>query len=306
EFELLFAVRDPADPAIEEIRRLAAEFPEKRIEVFITDREFGPNDKVNGLARLRAECRHEALVIDDSDIRVGPDYLRRVVAPLADPSVGLVTCLYRGVPGGGLPSLLKALWLSTDFQVGVMVGRLLGVPFALGATVVVRREQLDRADGFPALAPYLADDYRLGQAINELGARIVLSDYVVETVLTGESWRASWRHRIRWNKTVRACRPGGYFGLLLTFMVPLSLAALAVAPTWWPLAAAGLGLRLAAALAVGAGRLKDPLVPRYIFLLPAADFLSFALWLAGFFGRQVVWRGSRFQLEPSGRLKRIT
>jgi ceramide glucosyltransferase len=305
EFELLFAVKDPADPALEEIRRLAAEFPARRIQVFVTEREYGPNDKVNGLERLRGEARHDVLVVSDSDIQVGPEYLRRVIAPLADPSVGLVTCLYRGVLARGWPSLLEGLWISTDFQVSVLVARLLGVRFALGATMAFRRSDLDRIGGFAPLAEYLADDYRLGQSISEQGLEIVLSDYVVDTVLPADNWRASWRHRLRWARTLRACRPWGYAGALVTFAVPLSLAALAAWPAWWPLAAASLGLRLAAALAVGAAVLRDPLVLVCLPLAPLADLVSFAVWVASFFGRDVTWRGARFRLDGAGRMRRV-
>ncbi len=304
EFELLFAARDPADPALAEIRRLAAEFPGRRIEAFVTDREFGPNGKANGLERLRAECRHDVLVIDDSDIRVGADYLRRVVAPLADPAVGLVTCLYRGVPAGA-PALLEALWISTDFQVSVLVARRLGIPFALGATMVVRRSQIDRAGGFAPLAPYLADDYLLGQRITGLGLKIALSDYVVETVLPASGWGAFWRHRLRWARTLRACRPSGYAGMLITFAFPLSLAALAFDLALWPAAAVCMALRMAAALLVGRKVLHDPVVARYFLLAPIADLVSFAVWVGSFFGRQVEWRGETFRLERDGRLKPI-
>lgn len=304
EFELLFAARDPADPAVEEIRRLAAEFPGRRIEVFFTEREFGPNDKVNGLERLRGEARHEALVVADSDIRVRRDYLRRVVAPLADPAVGLVTCLYRGVPARSLPSVLEALWISTDFQPSVLVARLLGVPFALGATLAFRRGSLDRIGGFAPLAAYLADDYRLGTSIRALGLEIALADYVVETVLPQDNWVSSWRRRLRWGRTLRACRPWGYLGVLVTFALPLSLAALAADRSLWPAAAACAGLRLLAALAVGAARLRDPVALRYFFLIPVADLASFAVWAASWFGRRVVWRGGQFRLDPSGLLSR--
>ena len=302
EFELLFAVQDPADPAVAEIRRLAAEFPGRRIEVFFAARDFGPNAKVNSLERLRAECRHPVLVIDDSDIRVGPDYLRRVVAPLADPAVGLVTCPYRGVPGGGTPSLLEALWISTDFQVSVLVARLLGIRFALGATMVLRRSELERAGGFAPFAPYLADDYLLGKTISDGGLEIVLSEYIVETLLPDQGWAASWRHRLRWGRTLRVCRPWGYAWVLVTFAVPLGLVAVLVRPALWPVAAASVALRLAAAWAVGAHLLRDPLVARYFFLIPIADMLSFVLWAGSFFGRRVVWRGEPFRLEADGRL----
>ncbi|HYM11648.1 MAG TPA: bacteriohopanetetrol glucosamine biosynthesis glycosyltransferase HpnI [Bryobacterales bacterium] len=305
EFELLFAVRDPADPAVPEIRKLAAEFPARRIEVFFTDQEFGPNSKINSLERLRRECRCDALLVADSDIRVGPDYLRRVIEPLADPQVGLVTCPYRGVPGGGVASLLEALWISADFQPGVLVARLLGMRFALGATMALTRRRLDEIGGFAPLAPYLADDYLLGKALRERGLEIALSDYTVETMLPPQSWAASWQHRLRWARTLRACRPSGYAGLVVTFAVPLALAALAVDRSLWPMAAVAVALRFAAVLSVGVARLRDPVVARYFWLLPLADLLALAAWLASFSGRKVVWRGEPFRIERDGRLTRV-
>jgi len=302
DFEILFAVSDPADPAIAEVRALAGEFPRRRIEVFLTDRRFGPNDKVNGLERLRRESRSALLVINDSDIRVDPDYLRRVVAPLADPSIGLVTSLYRGAPQGGLPALLEALWISTDFQVGALVARLLGIRFALGATLALRREDLDRAGGFAPLAGYLADDYQLGRWISDRGLRIELAEGAVETVLPRQGWGESWRRRIRWGRTLRACRPWGYAGTLVTFAAPLGAAAVAVDPSLWPLATACLALRLAAAFAIGARLLGDPAARRYFFLIPLADLASFLVWAGSLFGRGVVWGGQRFRLTGDGRL----
>jgi len=302
EFELLFAARDAADPAIAEVRRLAAEFPGRRIEVFVTGEEFGPNDKVNGLERLRREARYDVLVVSDSDIRVGPDYLSRVVAPLADPGVGLVTCPYRAAPGGGLPSLLETLWVSTDFQVSVLVARLLGIQFALGATMALRRQDLERIGGFAPLAGFLADDFWLGQKIYRLGRRIVLSDCAVETVLPADGWRESWRHRVRWGRTLRVCRTAGYAGVVITFAVPLSAAALVLAPALWKLAAVAVAVRLAAGLWVGGGLLGDRLALRWSWLIPVADVLSFGVWAASLIGRQVIWRGERFRLHGDGRI----
>lgn len=310
DFEILFAVRDPADPAVPEIRRLAAEFPARRIEVFVTDRDFGPNGKVNSLERLRRECRHEILVISDSDIHVGPDYLRRIVAPLADPGVGLVTCPYHGVPelcGGPkiafLAALFESLWISTDFHAGVLVARALGMSFALGATMVVRRDAIEKAGGFGPLADYLADDYQLSQTIAHQGSKIVLSNYVVETILPIESWSHSWQHRLRWGRTLSVCRPGGYAGLIVTFTFPLGLAALAVNFSLWPLAALCVALRLLAAYVVAVRGLNDRVASGLCFLLiPLADLVSFAVWVASFFGREVVWRGERFRIERDGRL----
>jgi ceramide glucosyltransferase len=213
--------------------------------------------------------------------------------------------MYRGVAGGGLAAMLEALWISTDFHVGVLVARLLGIPFALGATMALRRSDLDSIGGFGPLAAYLADDYLLGQALRRKGARIMLCDYVVETMLPRESWRSSWRHRIRWNRTLRACRPGGYAGLLVTFAVPLGIGAVAISPALWPLAIACCSLRLLTGWVVGWSKLQDRAARLYIWLLPLSDVFSFLLWIASFFGRRVEWRGAQFELEPDGRLKAV-
>lgn len=171
--------------------------------------------------------------------------------------------------------------------------------------MALRRRELDRAGGFAPLAAYLADDYRLGKAISELGLGISLSDCVVDTVLPRNSWRDAWRHRIRWARTLRQCRPWGYAGSLVTFAVPIAAAALALEPSLWPASCLCLALRIAAAWAVGARRLQDPLVRRYWPVLPIADLVSFAVWVASFFGRQVLWRGTRFRLEKTGELTPI-
>ncbi|HZS51847.1 MAG TPA: bacteriohopanetetrol glucosamine biosynthesis glycosyltransferase HpnI [Bryobacterales bacterium] len=302
EFELLFAVRDPADPAVGAIRRLAAEFPQRRIDVFFTSRDYGANAKVNSLERLRAECRYDILVINDSDILAGPDYLRRVVAPLEKKETGLVTCLYRGVPAGGLASVLEGLWISTDFQPGVLVARALGMRFALGATMALRRADLEQIGGFAPLADYLADDYQLGKAITARGFDIALSDCVVETMLPRQPWAENWRHRLRWGRTLRVCRPAGYAGMAITFAVPIVIAAVALQPSLWPEAMLCLGLRAAAAIAVGCMKLRDRAVVRYFLLIPLADLASFAVWAASLFGRRVVWRSQSFRLQRGGRL----
>lgn len=302
EFELLFAARDPADPAVGAIRRLAAEFPQRRIDVFFTGRDYGANAKVNSLERLRAECRYDILVVNDSDILAGPDYLRRVVAPLEKKETGLVTCLYRGVPAGGLASVLEALWISTDFQPGVLVARALGMRFALGATMALRRADLEQIGGFAPLADYLADDYQLGKAIAARGLDIALSDCVVETMLPRQSWAENWHHRLRWGRTLRVCRPAGYAGMAITFAVPIVIAAVALQPSLWPEAMLCLGLRAAAAIAVGCMKLRDRAVVRYFLLIPLADLASFAVWAASLFGRRVVWRSQSFRLKQGGRL----
>ena len=173
--------------------------------------------------------------------------------------------------------------------------------------MVVRRSAIENAGGFAPLADYLADDYQLSHTIAQQGSKIILSDYVVETTLPIESWSHSWQHRLRWGRTLRVCRPGGYAGLIVTFAFPLALAALTVSFSLWPLAALCVGLRLLAAHVVAARGLKDGVASGVRgLLIPLADLVSFAVWVASFFGREVVWRGERFRLQRSGRLTRAT
>jgi ceramide glucosyltransferase len=202
--------------------------------------------------------------------------------------------------------VLEALWISTDFQASVLVARLLGIQFALGATMAFRGADLERIGGFAPLAAYLADDFWLGQRIHRLGRRIVLSEHTVETVLPPDAWTDSWRHRVRWGRTLRVCRTAGYWGAVITFAVPLAVAALALAPRLWPWAVAAVALRVAAGLAVGVFRFRDPVASRCWALLPLADVVSFLVWAASLVGKRVVWRGIAYRLSRDGRLSRIS
>ena len=299
QFEILFGVSDPADPAAAEIRRLMAEFPEVPIRLVVSSFRAA-NGKVGVLADLAREARHPVLVVNDSDIGVPRDYLRRVVAPLEDPGVGMVTCLYRG-EAESWPGRLEAIGIATDFAPSVLVAPLVGVSeFALGATMVFRAEDLRRIGGFAAIADYLADDYQLSRRIRELGLRVVISKVVVETNLPDASWREAWLHQLRWARTIRVSRGGGYLGMPLTAATLWALL-LALGGLWWP-ATALMALRLAAGLLVSARVLRAHSSLASALLMPLRDLWGLAVWAGGLCGTSVVWRDQRLRLTRDGRI----
>jgi len=310
EFQLIFGVSDPEDPAIELVRRLKEKYPNRQIELVVCDRILGTNIKVSNLAQMLPAARYGVLLVNDSDIRVARDYLRRVIAPLSDASVGLVTCLYRGVASRTLGSRLEALGVSTDFAVGVLSAKLLekGLRFGLGSTLAFRRSDLREIGGFEAILDYLADDYELGRRIAALGKEVELSEVVVDTFLPQYSLRQFLSHQIRWARTARDARPSGYVGVLLTHGVPWALAMLLVAHgvRWaWTLFALTLTVRLAVGLVSSLAVLGDTQVLRNIFLLPLRDLIAPFVWAASFVGNRISWRGDVFYLKD-GRLARVS
>ena len=254
-------------------------------------------------------ARYEYLIVNDSDIRVERDYLCRVMEPLSDSQVGMVTCLYRGVAGSTLGSRLEALGISTDFCAGVLVARQLegGIRFGLGSTLAFRRADLERIGGFKSFVDYLADDYELGKRIADLGLQVHLSDVVVETYLPAYDFGGFWSHQLRWARGVRDARAGGYVGLVSTFglmWVLLALVAARGAPWVWAVFGVVMLLRLAVALKVGRSVLQDNQLLKNLWMLPIRDLVAVAVWIGSFGGHTVVWRGDHFQLK-NGRLIRL-
>jgi ceramide glucosyltransferase len=299
EYEILFGVSNPSDPAIGEIRRLMEEFPGRKIRLVCASSEAA-NAKVGVLIELGKEARYPLLLVNDSDIRVPSDYLRRIVGPLEDPAVGLVTCLYSAV-SDHWPGRWEALGIATDFAPSVLVAPLVGVrEFGLGSTLLFRAADLLAIGGFEALTDYIADDYQLARRITGLGRRVVLSKLAVETCLTGRTWGDVWRHQVRWARTIRVSRGGGYAGLPLANASLWALVAL-VAGAWWA-ALPLLVLRLAAGLTVGAGILGSRETLRYFYLIPLRDLWGFAVWLCGLAGNTVEWRTSHLRLARDGRI----
>jgi ceramide glucosyltransferase len=309
EYEIIFGVSDPKDPAVPLVHRLQAEFPESRIQLIVCEKKLGVNTKVSNLVQMLIVARYDHLIVNDGDIRVPSNYLERVVSPLADTQVGLVTCLYRGIAASTLGSRLEALGISTDFAPGVLTARTLegGIRFGLGSTLCFRRADLKAIGGFESFADYLADDYEIGRRLFAHGLSVQLSPIVVETFLPRYSFGEFVDHQLRWARTIRDARNAGYLGLIFTFGLPWSLLALIASrgAAWaWGLLALTLAVRMLLALEVGVRVMNDGQVKQLLWLLPVRDLVGVLTWAASFFGSTVVWRGERFEVKD-GRLQRI-
>jgi ceramide glucosyltransferase len=310
EYEIIFGVSDPEDPAIESMKKLQHEFPERRIILVFCPKILGSNVKVSNLVQMLTAARYDYLIVNDSDIRVRPDYLRRLVAPLANPASGLVTCLYRGVACATLGSRLEALGISTDFCPSVLAARQLegGIRFGLGSTLAFRRSDLEKIGGFASFLDYLADDYEVGKRIADLDLRVELSKVVVETFLPPYRLRDFLAHQLRWARGVRDARRGGHFGLVFTFGLLWALLAVAASggAVWaWGALFFTLFLRLMVAVSVGRGVLEDKQILKSLWLIPLRDLVAIFVWIASLGGHTVTWRGDLFRLER-GKLKRIS
>jgi ceramide glucosyltransferase len=302
EFEMLFGVNVPDAGAIADIERLAAEFPERHIRLVRTD-QGANNGKVGVLAELAKLARGPILLVNDSDISVDQGYLRKVVAPLQDPRVGVVTCLYRARAESG-PSRWEAIGLETEFVPSVLVARLIGQSgFALGSTMVFRAEQIRQIGGFEAVQDYVADDYQLGARVAALGYKVALVRTVVETDLGGEKWGEVWRHQLRWARTIRVSRPGGYFGYVVTHATLWALVALAAGA--WRTALAVIALRMAVGVLTSAAVLGERQILSDFYKIPARDLWGFAVWVCGLFGDTVQWRDKTLRLLKDGKIRPV-
>jgi ceramide glucosyltransferase len=300
-YEILFAVNDAADQAVPLIHRLIAEFPDGQIRLLVGAENLGANRKVNKLARLSHEAQHEILVLTDGDVRVGPNYLRQVVAPFVDESTGAVTSFYRGIAENNLGAELEAIGASSDFFAGVLMAEWTeGINFALGASIVTTKRWLSKIGGFESIAGTLADDYELGLRIGQAGGRVLLSREPVWTMYPARTAKSLWDHQLRWARTVRLCRPLSYFGLIFTLGLPwVGLAAL-VAPTKAVAAAylfAYLVLRHVMAWTVGVWGVGDDLLRRKLWLVPLRDALYSVVWLASFGSNRITWGGQQYTMH---------
>src|ERR1700690_886220 len=301
EFEVLFAVRNASDPAVEVVERLRAEFPLVPVELVLTGEPPWTNPKFFSLDRMLAVARHELIVMSDSDTRVGPELLATLAAGFGAPGLGLASCPYRAVGGRDLWTRLEAVGLNTEMLAGVLADRLLGGgKFGLGPVMGARRKAIGAAGGFAELQDYLTEDLLIGRRIAERGYRTILSSCVIEHRLGTEGWRANLAHRLRWLRGGRRMRPAGYVGQLFTYPLPLALALGAVRSEWWPVVLAAVAVRLASAWATAVLVVRDGFLARQPWLLPLQDLLGFGLWIAGFFGKTVTWRGQRYVLNRDG------
>ena len=306
DFEILFAVRTADDPAMAVVERLRARYPNVPSRLIVTGEPPYANAKVFSLDRMLVAARHDLLVMSDSDIRVTPGMLAVIAAEFQDAKLGLATCPYRAVPGRSFWNTLEAVGLNTEFIGGVLVARMLdGMKFALGPTIAARRATLAGIGGFDAVKDFLAEDFVMGNLAAARGDGVILSSYVIEHRIGAQTLAANLRHRLRWNRSTRRSRPAGYVGQLFTNPLPLALLLWAVKPDWWPLAAASVVLRAVAGWATAVYVLRDRLTARLFFLVPLQDLLSFAMWLAGFFGNTILWRGRKYYLRADGRFELV-
>jgi ceramide glucosyltransferase len=304
-WEILFGAEHEDDPGLEAARRIARRHPEVDATIVSGNGIPGTNPKVRTLAVLARAAKHPLLLVSDSDIRVDREHLRRMSAPLRDPATAVATCLYR-TSAEGLWGKLDALALSTEFIPGALVARRMeGMTFGMGAGILIRRDVLDRIGGFAQIADCLADDYLLGNLPHRAGYGVALAQEIVDHGVSTRSLRDLVARQMRWNLGIRISRPWSYAGLAFmqgTAAALLLLAADGASLAACTLAAATTTVRLAAAWSV-TDRLGDSASRRLLWLVPLRDLLSTVLWVAGFFGRTVVWRGRRFHLEAGGRLR---
>jgi len=300
EFEVLFGVNDESDPAASEVRSLLHDCPDSPVRL-IAGSACAANGKVGVMLHLAQHARYPVWVVNDSDITVNSAYLRKVVAPLADPKIGLVTCLYRARTHTRAAAW-EAFGIATDFMPSTLVAQLIGVrEFGLGSTLAFRAVDLERAGGLAAVADYLADDYQIAKRLTGLGKRALLSPYVVETALGEATWLGVWRHQLRWARTIRTSKGKGYAGLPITHAGVWILGAMA-SGMWIPALVLAIARALSALLAAGFV-LRARAAGAFCWLAPVWDLYSFGVWAASYAGRQVRWRDVRLTIDREGRIK---
>jgi len=311
EYQIVFGVRDLTDPACTVVQRLVAEFPSLPIDVVINPQQHGSNCKASNLINMLARARHDVLAMADSDAFVGPDYLTTVTAPLLDPAVGLVTCIYRGVPTQRIWSRLGAMYINEWYVPSVLLAWLFGHQgYVSGQTLCLRRDTLEAIGGLPAIANHLAEDYRMGELVRGLGLRIVLSPYVVHGEHDEPDLDSLTRHELRWMRTIRVLRPRSFRWMFLTFSLPLAIAGIVLASAESSLLTAAwllFGTAVLARLALHfMHRLRGnrPLFSDF-WLLPARDLLICWVWCRSFFSLRVTWRGNEFDVDANGVMRRL-
>ncbi len=312
EYQIVFGVCDLADPACAVVNRLMEEFPSLPIDVVVNPQQHGSNCKTSNLINMLARARHDVLAMADSDAFVGPDYLKTVTAPLQDRGVGLVTCIYRGVPTKEIWSRLGAMYVNEWYVPSVLLAWLFGHQgYASGQTLCLRRDTLQAIGGLLPIANHLAEDYRLGELIRELGLRVVLSPYVVKGEHYEPTLDSLTRHEFRWMRTIRVLRPRSFPLIFLTFSLPLAILGMiltypeaSLSFTAWTLfgttLAARLGLHFLHRLRSGRPLFSD------FWLLPARDLLMCWVWWGSFFTSRVTWRGNQFDVGADGVMRRLS
>jgi ceramide glucosyltransferase len=296
-YQLVLGVARADDGALAIAQRVAAALPDRDIEINVGEVPSARNPKIANVLSMMRLVRHHVLIMADSDTRVEPTYVRSVTAPLREPSVGVVTCLFAGVPDGSFSSKLGAMFMNEQFIPSVLVNELLGPPrHCLGPTNAVRSAVLADVGGFEALAPHLADDFMLGNFIAARGLGVVISRHIIHTMVSDSSLPVLWNHELRWHRTIRGVQPAGYAGMFLTYPVPLALLALVLAPRPRRVAMlliaalARIVLQRVAARALG-------VAPAPAWLVPPRDLFGISVWACGLTGKAVRWRDAQLQIE---------
>jgi ceramide glucosyltransferase len=289
--QIVFGVAHADDPALPIARAVQAAFPDRRIDIDIGEDRSSRNPKVANILSMMKHVRNGTLIMVDSDTRVDPDYVRDVTAPLQQSDIGAVTCLFAGVPTGSFASQIGAMFMNEQFIPSALVDRLFGpLRHCYGPTNAFRAAVLQSIGGFEALAPHLADDFMLGKFVSQRGMRVVISKYVIHTMVSDPTLAALWEHELRWHRTIRGLNPGGYAGMFLTFPIPLALLAFAVAPKRSSLVLLGAAIVARIALQrVAARALGVP--PAALWMIPLRDAFGLSVWARGLTGHDVRWRG---------------
>jgi len=308
-YEVIIGARDLENPAARIAEEILARYPNVPSRMIVSGPPTWPNAKVFSLEKMIASSSHSYFIISDSDVRVAPDFLRHTIPPLLDPEVGLVTCMYRGIPASDFWSWLEALGLSVEMSSGVMVADMMeGMRFALGPAMAVRRDAIDAIGGIAAVADYYSDDFELGNRIWAKGYQVVLSHHIVRNVLTTRSPLRTLGDQLRWMKSTRYSRPAGHAGTGLTYAVPFGFLGLIAGTVLgqWQL---GVGLfalawvnRMIQSVMVGWGVVRDPRAIWLCWLYPVRDFLGFVAWMLSYTSRQFYWRGETYRFRKGGKI----
>ncbi|MFQ5957274.1 MAG: bacteriohopanetetrol glucosamine biosynthesis glycosyltransferase HpnI [Candidatus Brocadiales bacterium] len=306
-YQIIFGVNNANDPVIPVVERLRKEFPEKSLDLVVSGKTIGSNLKVSNLNNMYPMARHDVIVINDSDTRVGTDYLRRVVSELKDSSVGGSTCVYKVRNSLGFASAIGAFFVNNDFMPSALVAHTLGMNFGYGATVAIKKKVLEEIGGFPSLADYIAEDYQMGQRLVDSGYKLHFSNYVVLTALQRRGFWDQVMHLLRWTSTIRVCRPKGYFFRIFTMGTPFAILFLIISNFSAFSAALFLShffARYFTALVISNKYLGEKMGLSYLFLQPLLDLVIFTIWCWGLFVHRVTWRGNAFRLHEGGRVTR--
>jgi len=300
--QIVFGVENPNDPAIGAVERLRAAYPERALELVIDPSAVGSNPKVSNLINMAGRIANDIVVLADSDMRVPPDYLARLVGAL-ERQGGAVSCPYYGIATDNVWSKLAQLTIDSHFLPGVVAGSQLKLSQpCLGSTIALHRRTLAAIGGFEPLADCLADDYVLGELVRQRGEPVTLLPLVVGHVCGETSLLELWRHEMRWALTIRTIDPFGYLGWGVTHAFPLALLAW-VLGGGWPALSLGLAALLCRAVLIFAAERGYGLPPHPYWLIPVRDLLSFAVFVMGFVARDVSWRGHHYELMSEGILR---